>query len=394
VTNSESIDAARLLVSRYEPTPPQKLYLYDDTLRDGEQTIGVAFSLEQKLEIAQKLIDAGIWHMTLGFPAVSESEREIVSELAKLDRSEGFYAIARCIPSDFEVVLDCGVKKVGTWIPISDSHLRHKLRVTEDQAFDMMIEGIRVATSMNVPVRFALEDATRAPYERIARFARGAIDAGAEAITIADTCGILTPNTAFGLFKDLRALIGPDAHLVAHFHNDLGMATANSLMAYLGGASMIQGSFAGLGERTGNVALEELATALIVKFDADIGVDLVKLKEIAYLVASYAGMAIAPSKPVLGKNIFCHESGVHVQGIMRNPATYEPYPPALIGSEHQIHFGKHSGLSGIQHVATAEGITASDADMRIILNKVKVLGEDGHSSTRAEIAKMLAEVQA
>jgi isopropylmalate/homocitrate/citramalate synthase len=387
--SAESIQAGELL-AELDDQIRHPVQLYDETLRDGEQSVGVAFDTAQKIEIADLLVDAGIRWMTIGFPAVSDQEREAVRAVAtQVAGRANCFGLARLVPADMEAVAGCGLNNVALWCPISDLHLSHKLRIDPDTAYTRMKEGIRHARQMGLNVRFGFEDATRSPLDRILRFVTGALEEGISAVNIADTCGVLTPIRTHRLVRRIIEQIGTEANLFIHFHNDLGMATANSLMAVAAGARFVQGSFAGLGERAGNTCLEELAVALRLKYGVDTGVDLARLSAAARRIAEIARLPVAPCKPIIGDKVYAHESGIHVAGVMSNSATYECYPPPLVGRSHEIHFGKHAGMSNMRYLAKKASIDASDEVLESVLGLIKRQATEGRSLTPGEAEAML-----
>jgi isopropylmalate/homocitrate/citramalate synthase len=384
----DSIAAGNTLISHFEKPISHRIDVHDDSLRDGEQTVGVAFSVERKIEIARGLLDAGIRYLSLGYPAVSEAEREAIRAVAQVGDAAGFSCLSRATRQDIEAVVSCLIPNVALFIGVSNVHLIHKLRITEEQAYDRMREQIALALSYGLTPRFVLEDATRAPLERLKRFAGGAIEAGAKLVTIPDTCGVLTPITTDRLVRDLTAVIG-EGRLVVHFHNDLGMATANSLVACAAGARFVQGTLNGIGERAGNTNLEQIVVALKVKYGVDLGIDLNKLRLLSKKMADWVGFPVPPNQPLSGEFVFSHESGIHVHGITQEAACYEPFPPELIGRQHQVRYGKHSGLSNLKYLAQLLGIDLPDATLAKVLAEVKTRSEKGQPTEPAEVGEML-----
>lgn len=386
----DSAQAGNTLVRHFEQPIAHRLDLHDESLRDGEQTVGLAFPLERRIEIVQGLLGAGVRHMSLGYPAVSEPERDAIRALAKLGDPAGFSCLSRATREDIRAVVDCQIPNVALFIAISEVHLTHKLRLSQEQAHAQMVDQIRLARSYGLNVRFALEDATRAPLERIRRFSSSALSAGASLVTIPDTCGVLTPITAYRLFSDLSRTLGPD-RLVAHLHNDLGMATANSLAACAAGARFVQGTLCGIGERAGNANLEQLAVALTVKYGVDLGVDLARLTALSTRMAEWVHFPVPPNQPISGEYSFCHESGVHVHGLLREAACYEPFPPSLVGRGHELRFGKHSGLSSLRYLAQHIGLTSTDDSLAAALATVKAVAERGRAPDAGEVEVILRE---
>ncbi|MEO8701228.1 MAG: homoaconitate hydratase [Kofleriaceae bacterium] len=385
-----SVAAANLLTAAYDETIKHKVWFHDDTLRDGEQTVGVTFSVAQKIEIAKLVLDAGVQSMTVGFPVVAEDEREAVRAITKLGYDDReLWCLCRATKQDVDATLDCGVNRVALFIPTSDIHLKYKLQLDEDAAFDRITKIVAYAVSRGASVRAGFEDATRTPRDRLVRFMKGVVDAGAYATGIADTVGVLTPMSTYRMIRDLREQVGDELAFGVHFHNDLGMATANTVTAIVAGANIVMGSFAGLGERAGNVCIEEVATALRIKYGLELGIDLEKLTAAALRIAEIARMPIAPCKPILGANVFSHEAGIHVHGLTAEASTYEPFPPELLGRSHAIHYGKHSGLNSVKHLARVHGIEASDAALEAALLKIKQTAIATGAPTPAEAAEIL-----
>lgn len=386
----DSIAAGNTLVQHYEGAIAHTVHVHDESLRDGEQTVGVAFSLERKLEIARGLLDAGIRYLSLGYPAVSDAEREAVKTLAKLGDSSEFSCLSRATRQDIEAVVACDIPNVALFIGVSDVHLQHKLHISEEEAYQRMVDQLALARSLGLRARFGLEDATRAPIARLKRFALGAIEAGATMVTIPDTCGVLTPLTAYRLFQDLTSLLGP-RRLAAHFHNDLGMATANSLAACAGGASMVQGTLSGIGERAGNTNIEQLVVGLKVKYGVDTGIDPRKLSALSLQMADWVRFPVPQNQPISGAYAFSHESGIHVHGIMQDAACYEPFPPELVGREHRVCYGKHSGVSNLKYLARLLALELTDEDLAGVLAIVKRQSERGAPLQSEEIELLLRE---
>jgi isopropylmalate/homocitrate/citramalate synthase len=371
VRREDSIAAANVMTAAFDETIRHPIVLHDDTLRDGEQTVGVRFSVEQKVEIARMLLDSGVPSIVLGFPAIGEEEREAIRAILALEH-EGheLWCLSRASRKDIDTTAECGVRNIALFVPSSDLHLAHKLRMSEDEAFERITSAVRHAASLGLRVRAGCEDASRTPMPRLVRFIEGVVDAGAHLTMVADTVGVLTPLATYRWVRELVAVSG-GAPLSVHFHDDLGMATANTITAALAGATVLMGSFAGLGERAGNTCLEEVAVALRVKYGLDLGVDLIKLTRTARRAAEIAGMPVPPCKPILGAKVFSHEAGIHVHGVTSEPATYEPFPPELIGRRHEIHYGKHSGLHSMRYLARRLGLEVGDDVLERALDAIK-----------------------
>lgn len=348
-------------------TPP--IEIIDSTLREGEQPPGIVFSPDQKFEIAQALDEVGVHRVSLGFPAVSAEEAASVTRMAKAGFRFRKGALVRMLASDIDIAADCGVDAVMLFIGGSDSHLYDKHRMSEDEALRKIDASVRHAKKLGIGCGFGIEDFTRAPLARSLRFFQAALDSGADEIGLADTLGVFTPTTSYRVLSLLTALL--PASIMVHFHNDLGLALANTLMALEGGAKAASVTVNGVGERTGNVCLEELAVVLRLKYGLDLGLKLDKLHDISKLVHKFSGTQASEHKPIVGQWTFTHESGIHVAGLIANPETYQPFPPHLIGRHHEIVFGKHSGVQGVARLAELSGLSLSDAGRKAVLDRIK-----------------------
>ena len=329
--------------------------IFDTTLREGEQTPGVVFTPDDKLAIAEGLDGVGVDVVSIGFPAVSKEESRAARRI--IEGGFGFEtaALSRTVHSDIDAAVDVGVDIVSIILGGSDSHLHDKLHLTEDEAVEVLDGAVRHAVRQGVRCGFALEDFSRTPLARMLRLSKTAVDAGAYLVYIPDTIGVLTPTATSGLVRLVKAAL-PDTPISLHFHNDLGLALANTLAGLEAGANQAQATVNGVGERCGNTALEELAVVLEVKYGLDTGLALDRLWELSRLVHVASRTEPAPHKPVTGKWCFSHESGIHVSGLLANRDAYQPYPPEIVGRHHEILFGKHSGLAGLRKLAAAGGL--------------------------------------
>jgi isopropylmalate/homocitrate/citramalate synthase len=339
------------------------------------------------------LLDAGIRSMVVGFPVVSEEERRAVVECFKLKRNPDvlMWCLSRATRGDIDRSIECGAKHVGIFVAVSDIHLKHKLRLDENEALARTMDVARYAASKGLSVHVGLEDGTRAPIERVLRFFSAAAEAGAQHVGLADTVGILTPLSTYHIVSKLAKAAAP-LPLSVHFHDDLGMAVANTICAAQAGARRLMGAFGGLGDRAGNACLEEVAVTLRVKFGLDLGIDYVKLANAARRAAEHARLVVPPNKPIIGENVFSHEAGIHVQGLVNDLSTYEPFPPELVGRAHEVHVGKHSGVASMRYLARVNGLHASDTVLEQALHRVKTTAQDcGRPTTAAEAIAILRE---
>jgi methanogen homocitrate synthase len=381
------------LTGPFEGRIEQPLEILDTTLREGEQTPGVVFSLEDKLAIARGLDEAGVHWLSAGFPAVSAEERATVTRIARAGLRTRIAALARMVPGDIDAAVDCGCELVSLFLGGSDSHLFDKLRMTEEQGVEKIQASVRYGRERGALIAFGVEDFSRAPLARVLRFYQAAIEAGAHQLTFPDTLGVLTPTATTRLFTLFRALL--PLPLVVHFHNDLGLALANTLAALEAGASGAHVTVNGVGERTGNTCLEELALVLRLKYGRDLGFRLDRLHSLSLLVHRACGTEPAPHKPVTGRYAFTHESGIHVAGMLANRECYQTYPPETVGRHHEIVFGKHSGAQGIAALAERAGLPLSEEGRKNVLDRVKRESEKRHGSIPDEtILEWIREAEA
>ncbi|KSW10797.1 2-isopropylmalate synthase [Pyrodictium occultum] len=348
--------------------------LLDSTLREGEQTPGVSFTVEQKLEIARLLDQAGVAMIEAGHPSVAPDVREAVRRIIGLKR-EGIIrgaeivAHSRAARSDIEEAASLEPDRVAIFYGVSDIHLRYKHRVSREEALSIIGEMVEYAREHGVKVRFTAEDATRADYGFLVEAVRAARDAGADRVSIADTVGIATPYAMRRLFESLRRDV-PGVEYDVHAHNDLGLAVANSLAAAEGGATIIHVTVNGLGERAGIAPLEQVAVALKRHYGVEV-VDLKLIPQLSRLVERYSGVPVPPNAPVVGENAFIHKAGVHVAGVLRNPETYEPYPPEWLGRTRDYTIDKYTGRRGLQARLERLGVRVSEEELQKILQEVK-----------------------
>jgi len=350
-----------------------KVGILDSTLREGEQTPGVVFTVEQRVEIAKALSDIGVTMIEAGHPAVSADIYEGIKRIVKM-KKEGVITSeilghSRAVKRDIEVAAELEVDRIAIFYGISDIHLKAKHHVTKEEALKIISETVSYAKSHGVKVRFTAEDATRADYQYLLEVIKTAKDAGADRISIADTVGVLYPPKTRELFKDLTSRF-PDVEFDIHAHNDLGMAVANALAAVEGGATIIHATVNGLGERVGIVPLQVVVAALKYHFGVEV-VKLEKLPEVASLVEKYSGIPMPPNFPITGDYAFVHKAGIHVAGILNDPSTYEFMPPQTFGRNRDYVIDKYTGKHALKDRFEKLGVKLSDSELDQVLAKIK-----------------------
>ncbi|WP_038057587.1 2-isopropylmalate synthase [Thermodesulfobacterium hydrogeniphilum] len=372
-----------------------KIVFFDTTLRDGEQSPGVSLDLKQKVEIGKALVELGIDVIEAGFPVTSPGDFEAVKTLAKKVKGATIAALARANKKDIEVAYEALKEaespRIHTFIATSDIHLTYKLKKNREQVLELAREAVKYACSLCPDVEFSAEDATRSDWEYLTQVVLEAVKAGARTINIPDTVGYTVPQEYYDLIKFLidklieagyeEDLKAGNLRLSVHCHNDLGLAVANSLSAILAGATQIEGTINGIGERAGNAALEEIIMTLKTRKDffekklgypLQVDINTRKIVPISQLVSKYTGMIVQPNKAIVGANAFAHESGIHQHGVICERTTYEIIDPAEVGwTGSAIVLGKHSGRHAIGFKLKSRGWQFDDQVLNLVFEKFR-----------------------
>jgi 2-isopropylmalate synthase (EC 2.3.3.13) len=365
--------------------------LLDTTLRDGEQMPGVSLTPQQKLEIALALAELGVDSVEAGFPITSRGEFEAVRAIAREVRGVEVIALARASKADIDEVIEAEASAVHTFIATSDLHMKYKLRMPPERVVEKAVWAVDYAKSHGLVVEFSAEDATRSDLQFLAKVFQAVVDAGANRIDIADTVGVAHPSYMSFLVSYVKSNVKGNYLLSVHCHNDFGMAVANSVTAIESGADQAHVTVLGVGERAGNAALEEVASALAFLYGYKVRIDFSKVNNVAKLVAKYFGLQIPPNKAIVGANAFSHESGIHVHGILSHPLTYEPINPAVVGAERRIVIGKHSGKHAVEYVVKQLGYEPKEEVTLKILSRVKEMADQGIKITWDLLIKLVKE---
>lgn len=350
---------------------PNRVLIFDTTLRDGEQSPGCSMGLNEKLKLAHALEDLGVDIIEAGFPAASVGDFEAVKAIARAIRGPRITALARATKDDIErafaAIEGAAQPRIHVFLATSAIHREFKLNMAKTEIIDRAVAGVRLARALCADVEFSPEDASRTEYDFLTEVVEAVIEAGATTINVPDTVGYTTPEEYGALFKHLSTHVRGAGRVVfsTHCHNDLGLAVANSLSAVRNGARQVECTVGGIGERAGNAALEEIVMALKTRedlFGLSTGIRTPRLLPTAKLVAGIIGQPIARNKAIVGENAFAHESGIHQHGMLKNQACYEIMRPETVGAARStLVLGKHSGRHAFRAHVAAMGFELEEA---------------------------------
>src|SRR5215510_662050 len=351
----------------------KRVRFYDTTLRDGEQSTGVCFSADEKFEIAGKLADLGIGRIESGFPRVSEEDTQAVKRILDAGLSSEIWGFARCLQADIDAHIELGTEYLLCEITTSDMKMK-AFGFTREKVMGNVVNAVKYAKDKGIErVNFFAVDSTRSDLGYLREIYSAALEAGADEISVVDTIGVCAPETVEYLMREVRSWVGKSVPIHWHGHNDFGMGTATAIAAVRGGADWIQGTINGMGERAGNADICEVALALQFLYHVPVELDLSKAREVSDMVQEYGKYSVDSWKPVVGKYIFCRESG-GVAAQFHMPSAIEPYSADILAANRSIALGKKSGLANIKIKLDELGLNAPTEKHGAILEKVKALG--------------------
>ncbi|WP_435335130.1 2-isopropylmalate synthase [Haloarchaeobius sp. TZWWS8] len=359
----------------------------DTTLRDGEQAPGVSLTPDEKVDVATALDAAGVSFVEAGSACTGRAERATIRKVTRQNLDATVTSFARGIEADVDHALDCDVDGVNLVVPASDRHVETKVGSSREAVLERTSHLVEYAKDHGLWVEVIGEDGSRADLEFLDQLAAASVDAGADRVCYADTVGHAGPERTAEVVETLAAH-GPTS---AHTHDDLGLGVTNALAAIHAGADLVHATVNGVGERAGNVALEEVVMALSHVYGVET-LDKTQLADLGRVVARTTGVRPAPNKAVTGANAFAHESGIHTDGTLKDDRMYEPYPPETVGRERRIVLGKHTGRAGARAVLSEHGVEPADEELDLVVERVKELAERGKRVTDADLLAIAEDV--
>ncbi len=346
-----------------------KLHIVDTTLRDGEQAPGINFSFKQKINMVKAMDKAGVDVIEAGIPAMGKDEIKALQALNSLDISSELMTWNRMKREDVESSLMTGIESLHISAPVSDIMIKSKLGSDRDHILRETNRLVEYSVKKGCKVSVGAEDASRSDRKFLQKFFKTVVESGAVRVRYADTVGRLNPYTVWEEIMPLKMLL--PVSIDFHGHNDFGMATANAFSAFKAGADHISCTVNGIGERAGNTSLDEIVLSLIYMENVIASINVGELARLSKLVEKYSRVRVHPAKPVVGKDVFTHESGIHVDGMIKDRDNYQYLNPDIVGRKHKFVLGKHSGIKSVKYVYRLRGINLTEKQAIKILEKLK-----------------------
>jgi 2-isopropylmalate synthase len=377
-----------------------RVYIFDTTLRDGEQSPGCSMTISEKLTMANALVDLGVDILEAGFPIASDGDFEAVDAVSRQFPWVQVAALARACTLDVEraakALHHAKRPRIHTFIATSDIHLKHKLRKSRQQVLDDAVAAVTLARNYTADVEFSAEDATRTDPEYLEQVCKAVVEAGARTVNLPDTVGFSVPDEYAELIARMVKVLGDRAVVSVHCHDDLGLAVANSLAAVKAGARQVECTINGIGERAGNAALEEVVMAMKTRPDRlpfETKIHSEKLFAASQTLTSFISFGPQPNKAIVGENAFAHEAGIHQDGYLKNPSTYEIVTPASVGvPESRLVLGKHSGRHALKKRAEDLGHDLSREQLDELYERFTHLADNKKGLRNEEIAALLEKM--
>ncbi len=377
-----------------------RVYIFDTTLRDGEQSPGCSMLMPEKLKMAGQLVDLGVDVLEAGFPISSEGDFEAVDAVSRQFPWIQVAALARACTVDIEraanALQHARRPRIHTFIATSDIHLQHKLRKSRQQVLDAAVAAVTLARNYSDDVEFSAEDATRTDVDYLRQVSKAVVEAGARTVNLPDTVGYSVPEEYAALVGDIVAVLGDRAVVSVHCHDDLGLAVANSLAAVKAGARQVECTMNGIGERAGNAALEEIVMAIKTRHDRlpfETEIHSEKLFGASQMLTEFISFGPQPNKAIVGENAFAHEAGIHQDGYLKNPSTYEIISPASVGvPETRLVLGKHSGRHALKKRAEDLGFELTREELDEVYAQFTIAADTKKGLRNEEIAGLVRQV--
>lgn len=352
---------------------PENVWIFDTTLRDGEQTPGVSITNDEKITIAAQLDKLGVRVIEAGFPANSKAEKHTIKEISKIGFKSDICGLARVIKNDIDACIDCDVDIIHTFASTSDLHLKYQINKTREEVKEIVVKAVEYIKEHGFQCLFSPMDATRTDLDYLIDVCRAVESAGANMINVPDTVGVMTPPSMSYLISEIKKRIR--IPLDVHCHNDFGLAVPNSLAAVEAGAAEVQVTINGLGERAGNADLEQTVMSLEALYGINTGINTKYLKETSELVERFSQITLPPNFPIVGKNAFTHESGIHAHAVINKCTTFEPIKPESVGQKSRLVIGKHTGKHAVKAALESSGYKVNEEQLGEIVNRIKKLFE-------------------